>query len=175
MKVALTGEFKSSFQVVVTKTRPSFQPLKSMAYDGLHPVVAVPSRLYFPKSVEKPLNGMRIAVKDNYHIAGMVTTHGNRSYAKCYGIQRETSACVKQLIDLGAIVVGKTKLSSFAGNEVPPNGPVDYLAPFNPRADGYQNPLGSSMGPGVVVAGYEWIDSSLATDSRITFYFDNEF
>ena len=84
----------------------------------------------------------------------------------CYGKQGETSTLVEEAIRLGAIVVGKTKLSSFAGNEIPPNGPIDYLAPFNPRADGYQNPLGSSMGSGAAVAGYPWLDCSFATDSK---------
>lgn len=96
-------------------TKFRFQPLKSTSPDGLHSAVAVPSRLHFPRSAERPLNGFRIAVKDNYHLAGIVTTHGSRSYAKCYGIQNTTSTYVERLLELGCIVVGKTKLSSFAG------------------------------------------------------------
>jgi Asp-tRNA(Asn)/Glu-tRNA(Gln) amidotransferase A subunit family amidase len=147
-----------------------FEILRAMAYGGLHTVVAVPSRLYFPPSPEKPLNGKRIAVKDNYHIAGTVTTLGNRSYARFYGIQNVTSTYAKRLIDQGAIIVGKTKLSSFAGTEGPPNGAIDYLPSFNPRADGYQKPHGSSIGSSTAVAGYEWLDYSLATDSKAAVY-----
>lgn len=110
---------------------------------------------------------MRIAVKDNYHISGTVTTLGSRSYAACYGIQHTTSSYVKRLIDQGAIIVGKTKLCSFAGAEMPPAQVIDYLAPFNPRGDGYQSPSGSSMGSGVAMAGYAWLDFALGTDSKI--------
>lgn len=142
-----------------------FHPLQASAYDGISTVAAVPSRLYFPESVEKPLNGKRITVKDNFHIDGMITTLGNKAFAKYYGTQSLTSEYLKHVVDLGAIIVGKTKLSSFAGTEVPPRGPIDYFAPFNPRADGYQGPQGSSSGAGASAAGYAWIDASICTDT----------
>ncbi|EED22766.1 amidase, putative [Talaromyces stipitatus ATCC 10500] len=164
----LYPDYLGAFTTAVVPAESSslfFQPLKCISSDGLHPAVAVPSRLHSPISAEKPLNGLRIAVKDNYHLAGTVTTHGSRSYAKCYGVQSTTSTYVERLIEMGCIVVGKTKLSSFAGTEVPPKGPIDYLAPFNPRGDLYQNPAGSSMGAAAAVAGYDWLDVSLATDT----------
>ena len=43
---------------------------------------------------------------------------------------------------------------------------VDYQAPFNPRADGYQTPAGSSSGSGAAVASYDFLDITLATDSK---------
>lgn len=144
-----------------------FTPLKVTSHDGFDLAVAVPSRLYFTQSPEKPLNGLRVSVKDNYHVAGTVTTLGSRSYGKLYGVQDTTSTYVKRILELGCIVVGKTKLSSFAGTEVPPKGPIDYSAPFSPRADLYQSPAGSSMGAACAISGYEWLDVSLATDSRI--------
>jgi len=81
--------------------------------------VGVPSRLYTPPSAERPLNGLRVTVKDNYHLAGVHTTLGSRSYAKLYGPQSQTSELVKRLVDLGAVIIGKTKMGAYAGSEVP--------------------------------------------------------
>lgn len=162
----LTGNSASNIKRRHVLTTLRFHPLQASAYDGIYPVVAVPSRLYFHVSPEKPLNGKRITVKDNFHMDRMVTTLGNKAFAKYYGTQSMTSEYLKRVIDLGAIVVRKTKLSSFAGTEVPPRGPVDYLAPFNLRADGYQGPQGSSSGAGASAGGYDWIDASICTDSK---------
>jgi Asp-tRNA(Asn)/Glu-tRNA(Gln) amidotransferase A subunit family amidase len=126
----------------------------------------VPSRLYYPKTAKKPLNGMRIAVKDNMHLNGIVTTLGSRPYTACYGVQKVTSIFVKHLIDQDAVIVGKTKLSAYAGAEVPPEKCIDYFAPWNARADCYQGPSGSSSGAGASIGGYSWLDLSLATDSE---------
>jgi len=41
--------------------------------------IGTPSRLYYPKSESKPLNGVRVAVKDLYDIKGLKTSMGNRS------------------------------------------------------------------------------------------------
>ncbi len=63
-------------------------------------------------------------------------------------------------------MVGKTKLSAFAGAEAPPCNCIDYFPPWNPRGDGYQGPSGSSSGAAASVAGYAWLDHSLCTDSE---------
>lgn len=41
----------------------------------------------------------------------------------------------------------------------------DYIAPFNPRGDTYQNPSSSSTGSAVASAGYTWLDFVIGTDS----------
>jgi hypothetical protein len=46
---------------------------------GQHLAVGVPSRLYYTKSVAKPLAGVRLGVKDLYDIAGLRTSDGNRA------------------------------------------------------------------------------------------------
>ncbi|KAF2002320.1 hypothetical protein P154DRAFT_431306 [Amniculicola lignicola CBS 123094] len=69
------------------------------------------------------------------------------------------------LIDLGAVVVGKTKTTQFALGERPTADYVDQLAPFNPRGDGYQHPQGSSCGTGASVASYEWLDFGTGSDT----------
>lgn len=147
---------------------PRFRPLPVAAYSGMHPVIAVPSRLYFSQNGNKPLNGKRISVKDNFHLAGAVTSMGSRSYAAFYGFQNETSAYVKELILQGAVIVGKTKMGAYTGSEAPPDKSIDYLPPFNPRGDGYQGPSGSSMGAGSSISTYDWLDISLGTDSTLS-------
>lgn len=143
-----------------------FEPLSAGAYSGLYRVVAVPSRLYFEPSQDKPLNGLRVTVKDNYKLSGVVQTMGSRSFTKLYGPQTETADAVRALIDLGAVIVGKTKLGAYAGSEVPPEKCIDYFPPWNPRGDGYQGPSGSSSGAGSTVASYDWVDIGIGTDSE---------
>ena len=144
----------------------TFRPLPVSAYGGVHLVVAVPSRLYSPKDKSKPLNGCRITVKDNFHLAGAVTTMGSRSFAAYYGVQNETSAYVKELVSKGAVILGKIKMGAYTGLEAPPEKSIDYLPPFNPHGDGYQGPSGSSMAAAASVSGYDWVDISLGTDSK---------
>ena len=135
--------------------------------NGIYGAIAVPSRLYFPLSRTRPLNGMRVSVKDNFHLDGVVSTLGSRSFTALYRTQNSTAHCIKDLMDQGAQIVGKAKLSAYASTEVPPEKTIDYLAPFNSRGDGYQGPSGSSSGVGSSVAGYEWVDLALGTDSKL--------
>ncbi len=76
----------------------------------------------------------------------------------------KTAKSIQKLIDAGAEIVGKSKLSSFAAREEPTEC-VDYQAPFNPRGDGYQSPAGSSSGSAAAVASYDWLDFAIWTDS----------
>ncbi|KAI1116420.1 amidase signature enzyme [Nemania sp. NC0429] len=143
----------------------AFKPLGLTDSSGLYPAIAVPSRLHTPSTPKRPLSGLRITVKDNYHLSGVHSTLGSRSWTKLYGAQGSTAVLVQQLLDLGAVIIGKTKMSAYAGSEVPPEKTIDYLAPWNPRADGYQGPSGSSSGAGASVASYDWVDLALGTDT----------
>ena len=144
----------------------SFETFHSAAYTDSPSCVPVPSRLYYKRTAERPLAGVRITINDNIHLKGVATGLGSRSYASLYGKQPVTSEYVDYLIEKGAIVVGKTKLSAFAGSEIPPNQCIDYFPPWNPRGDGYQGPSGSSSGAAASVAGYPWVDTALCTDSK---------
>lgn len=107
--------------------------------------VAVPSRLYFPRpSPERPLEGKRLAVKDIFDLKGTVTGAGSRYYFALQKVAEKNAASLQELIDLGAVVVGKAKPTFFALGESPTADYVDQLAPFNPRGEGYQSPQGSS-------------------------------
>lgn len=111
------------------------------------------------------MNGVRIAVKDLYHLRGLKTSICNRAYYESHKLESETASTVEHLVSLGAHVVGKTHMSSFGLMEHPTQS-TDYQAPFNPRGDGYQIPGGSSSGSAVAVASYDWIDFALGTDCQ---------
>lgn len=127
--------------------------------------VAVPSRLYFTPSKSKPLAGVRIAVKDLYDLRGMKTSGGNRALFKISKPKNVTAVAVQKLIDAGAVVIGKNKLSEFAYGGPYITDHVDYLFPFNPRGDGYNSPGDSSGGSGAAVASYSWLDASMGSDT----------
>jgi Asp-tRNA(Asn)/Glu-tRNA(Gln) amidotransferase A subunit family amidase len=127
--------------------------------------VAVPSRLYYTKTADKPLAGVRLGVKDIFDIAGVRTSNGNRAWYRLYPPANETALIVQRLIDGGAVIVGKMKTSQFANGEAPTADWVDYHSPFNPRGDGYQDPSSSSSGPGAGAAAYDWLDLTLGSDT----------
>ncbi|KAH7312544.1 amidase signature domain-containing protein [Stachybotrys elegans] len=137
--------------------------------------VAVPSRAHTgnlaasqanPTSNGKPspLQGMRSAIKDNFHVRGTKTSLGNRAYFETYPIQDSSAAVVTKILGAGAHLVGKPHLSSFAMMEHPTQS-VDYQAPFNPRGDGYLIPGGSSSGSAATMAAYDWLDIAICTDT----------
>ena len=127
--------------------------------------VAVPSRLYFTPSKSKPLAGLRIAVKDLFDLRGMKTSGGNRALYEMGEPKSTTAVAVQKLMDAGAVIVGKNKLSEFAYAGGYHTDHIDYLLPFNPRGDGYNSPGDSSGGSGASVASYEWLDASLGSDT----------
>jgi Asp-tRNA(Asn)/Glu-tRNA(Gln) amidotransferase A subunit family amidase len=144
-----------------------FSVLDGVAGDGMSKKVAVPSRRYAqPPNDSQPLAGMRISIKDNFQLAGVKTTNLSRSFSELYPPDGESADYVKELLKLGAIVLGKTKMSAFASSDEPTDQWIDYHCPFNPRGDGYQSPSGSSAGAAVSVAGYDWLDISIGTDSK---------
>ncbi|KAK3938198.1 glutamyl-tRNA amidotransferase [Diplogelasinospora grovesii] len=127
-------------------------------------MVPVPSRLHFQKTPEKPLNGLRVTLKDIIDLKGVRTTGQCRAYEKLYGPRTETAAIASRLIELGAVIIGKTKCTQFASSDQPTADWVDYHCPWNPRGDGYLSPRGSSTGTCVALAGYDWVDAGVGSD-----------
>ncbi|KAF4466356.1 Glutamyl-tRNA(Gln) amidotransferase subunit A [Fusarium albosuccineum] len=140
-------------------------PLRAASFSAGGLTVAVPSRLYYTPTKDKPLAGVRIGVKDLYDLKGLKTSGGNRALYEMSNVKNETAFAVQKLIDAGAIIVGKNKLSefAFAGPYVPEH--IDYLLPFNPRGDGYQSPGDSSGGSAAAAASYDWLDASMGSDT----------
>ncbi|TGO08218.1 hypothetical protein BTUL_0220g00080 [Botrytis tulipae] len=128
--------------------------------------VVVPSRSYsIVKPPDKPLAGFRIAVKDIFDIKGFKTSLCNRAWNEYHTPKSETARSVQRLQDLGAVIVGKTRLNAMIVREEAMEC-VELLPPFNPRGNGYQTPSGSSSGSCVAVAAYPWLDFTLGSDTN---------
>jgi len=127
--------------------------------------IPVPSRLYFSKpTASLPLLGSRIVVKDIYDIQGLRTGGGSKAYLQLQEAASKTAPTIQRLIDQGAVIIGKTKTSHMISG-VAPRDWIDYQCPFNPRGDGYLDTDCSSSGSGAAIAGYEWVDIAIGSDS----------
>lgn len=126
--------------------------------------VAVPSRLYYESSKTNALAGLRVAIDDNFNLKGVKSAASNRDFLDFQQVSKRTAPAIQDLIDKGAIIVGKTKITAFADQGSADW--TDYHCPFNPRGDGYLVPHGSSTGSAVAVAGYDWLDVSIDMDSK---------
>lgn len=152
-------------QGIISDGKGAYMSLPAITENVMAKSIAVPSRLYYKATKDQPLAGLRFGVKDIFHVKGVATSGGNRAYFYHYGIQNHTAPAVQRLIDLGAVLVGKMGTVQFANGDRPTADWVDLHAPFNPRGDGYQDPSGSSTGPGAGIASYDWLDLSLGSDT----------
>ncbi|GBE81057.1 predicted protein [Sparassis crispa] len=143
----------------------SFQVLPAKIPGAATETIAVPSRLYFSPTAEKPFAGFRLAVKDIYDVQGLRTGCGNRAYFNLYPPKNRTAPALQRLLDAGIVLVGKAKTSQFANGEVATDDWVDLHAPYNPRGDGYQDGSSSSTGPGTSMAAYPWLDFAIGSDT----------
>lgn len=155
--VSTTGRIYQAYRLY-TDVQGAFSESSIQNQDGSYSVlpanlpgqslaVAVPSRLYFTRTTKKPLAGVRLGVKDIFDIQGLKTSNGNRAWYHLYPAANRTAPAVQNLLDAGAVIMGKMKTSQFANGESSTADWVDYHAPFNPRGDGYQDPSSSSAGP----------------------------
>ncbi|KAL6897514.1 amidase signature enzyme [Trichoderma evansii] len=146
----------------INDTDDGYEALSSLSDNGLFKSIAVPSRLYHAApSIRKPLSGVRISITDAASLKGVRTTLSSRAWTELHDAEAtETAQFIESLIDMGAIIVGKTKSSQFdSGREW-----VDVKAPWNPRGDGYQDSGGSAAGAGASVSGYDWMEYAIAQD-----------
>lgn len=109
----LYSDFAGSFLESLTTTNggDTYSVLPA-GVSGQAIAIAVPSRLYFTKTASKPLAGVRLGIKDIYDIAGVRTSNGNRAWYKLYPPATEHATPVQKLIDAGAVIVGKMKVSA---------------------------------------------------------------
>ena len=105
-----------------------------------------------------PLYGIPFAVKDNIDVEGLATTAGCPGFAYK---PAKSATVVRQLVEAGAIVVGKTNLDQFATGLVGVRSP--YGVPRNPFDADYI-PGGSSSGSAVAVSS-GLVSFSLGTDT----------
>lgn len=107
-----------------------------------------------------PLYGIPFAMKDNIDLAGIPTTAGSPAYAYT---PTENAFVVQQLIDAGAIPMGKTNLDQFATGLVGERALEVYGTPAN-AFDPTLVPGGSSSGSAVVTAA-GMVSFALGTDT----------
>ncbi|KAI6841188.1 amidase signature enzyme [Hortaea werneckii] len=158
-------DYLTFIQGIISDEAGGYLSLPAVTENVMAKSVAVQSRLYSTISPEKPLAGLRLGVKDIYHVKGIKTSGGNRAYFYLYEAQNATAPAVQRLIDQGAILVGKMGTVQFANGDSPTADWVDLHCPFNPRADGYQDPSGSSTGPGAGIGAYDWLDIAVGSDT----------
>jgi len=103
-------------------------------------------------------------VKDIYDIKGLKTGAGSKAYHDIVDPASDTADCIKCLIDLGAIIIGKTKTTPFASGMAAGDW-EDDVCPTNPRGGLDLDPDCSSSGAAACIAGYEWLDYSIGSDS----------
>lgn len=140
----LYADFEGAFtQPLISNEDGTYSALPANVAGIQSPAVGVPSRLYYTRTAEKPLAGVRLGVKDIYDIAGVQTGNCNRAWYGFYPPAAETAVSVQKLVDARAIIIGRLKTSQFANGETATADWVDYHSPFNPRGDGYQDPSSS--------------------------------
>jgi allophanate hydrolase len=107
---------------------------------------------------KKPLWGVPFAVKDNFDVAGMVTTAACPEFAHTAEL---TADAVQRLLDAGAILIGKTNMDQFATGLVGTRTPYGICSSV---FDAEYVSGGSSAGSAVAVA-QGLVSFSLGTDT----------
>ena len=99
-----------------------------------------------------PLHGVPVLLKDNIDYLGMPTTVGTNALRENY--PSESSPLAQQLVDAGAIVLGKANLSELANfhSTVSSSGWSPVGGQCKNPYDLSRNPCGSSSGSGAAVA-----------------------
>ncbi len=108
-----------------------------------------------------PLDGVRLAVKDMFDVAGTVTGAGNPTFAAGRAPATTSATAVQRLVAAGATVVGKTITDELAYSLSGTN--VHFGTPRNVRAPGHV-PGGSSAGSAAAVAA-GLVELALGTDT----------
>lgn len=113
------------------------------------------------KSISGSLSGLRLGVKDLFHIANIPTAAGNPDWLASHPIPDRTAPSVLSLLEAGASLIGKTLTDELAYSLEGVN--QHYGTPTNPQAPN-RLPGGSSSGSAVAVANGS-IDIGLGTDT----------
>lgn len=114
---------------------------------------------YWPPTPES--NRLRVAVKDNIDMKGVITTAGSEIFAITHKPAEKDAACLAIARQRGVQIVGKTNLSEFA---VSPSGMNEYFGTaVNPLRRNLI-PGGSSSGNAVAVAS-GMADVAIGTDT----------
>ena len=129
----LTGPFVARFQPPITLSEPAFSKL----------------------------DGLTVAVKDNFDVAGSVTGAGNPEWADDQAPAQKHASVVETLLDHGAALSGKAHMDELAYSLMGIN--ARYGTPENPAAPS-RVPGGSSSGSAAAVAA-KLADIGLGSDT----------
>lgn len=154
------GDFSPSEIIDLVLTRIDSQTdyniwITRLSADAIQPYL---ERLQHFSPKELPLYGVPFAIKDNIDLANVPTTAGCPEYTYTTTAH---AAVVGQLIDAGAIPVGKTNLDQFA------TGLVGTRSPYGPGRNSFNPDYisgGSSSGSAVAVA-LGQVSFALGTDT----------
>ncbi|CAA7258458.1 unnamed protein product [Cyclocybe aegerita] len=128
-------------------------------------LIPVPSRLTMISTRNLPLAGTRFGLKDIFDVENLPTFAGSTAFSLVNPLPTSTAPSVQVLLSLGASLVGKTRTSQFAHGAQPWEfRDVGYS--YNPRGDGYLSASASSSGSACAVAGYEWLEFGVGSDTR---------
>jgi len=141
------------------------QTSSSQIDDPLPLLIPVPSRIHMPSIQNLPLSGTRFGLKDIYDAKGLPTAAGSLAYLQTHDIPTETAPSIEKLLELGAVMVGKTRTSQFAHGAHPWEF-RDVAYSWNPRGDGHLTASASSSGSACAIAAYEWLDFTVGSDTR---------
>ncbi|KAI6277093.1 hypothetical protein MCOR07_006276 [Pyricularia oryzae] len=114
--------------------------------------------------LNKPLSGLRFAIKDTIDVAGLETRCGSSAWANTYPARTETAEFVTQLVEAGALFVGKLRCDQLCDAQDPLERSEEEV-PWNPRGDGFQKPSGTSSGSAAACAAYPWLDFTIGGDT----------
>jgi amidase len=107
-------------------------------------------RFMLESEIVGPLNGLRLAVKDLFDLAGVPTTFGNPDWARTHPVPDTTARLVVALLAAGVHIIGKTRTVELAYGLTGEN--IWHGTPINPRCPD-RFPGGSSCGSAAAVAG----------------------
>ena len=128
-------------------------------------LIPTPSRLRMISSPSLPLSGTRFGLKDIYDAKGLPTAAGSLAYVQTHEIPTETAPSVEKLLQLGAVMVGKTRTSQFAHGAHPWEF-RDVSYSWNPRGDEHLTAAASSSGSACAIAAYKWLEFTVGSDTR---------
>ena len=133
-----------------------------LTQSGMHGAFVKDGLDYQPRVLQTSsrLEGMRLAIKDVFDVAGLGTGAGNPIWWRGHPIADTSAHAVSALLAAGAKWVGKTVTDELACSLTGAN--MHYGTPINPT-DPQRLPGGSSSGSAVAVAG-GYADIALATD-----------
>ncbi|EGU74531.1 hypothetical protein FOXB_14976 [Fusarium oxysporum f. sp. conglutinans Fo5176] len=157
--VEKSGDNSSQVQV---DTRQIYHMDQIKALDGFSELPSGPYFLYGPNLYQAwRLYDDEFGAFTSGVIPDDLNQPDDRAWKSLYrNASSSTAKYAQSLIDQGAIIVGKTKISHLgAGAEW-----VDQQAPWSARGDGYHRMEGGSVGAAAASAGYSWIDYSIGVD-----------